>query len=165
MPSLEESRARLKEHFPEETATHGSRWEDLWAAGDFLPWDRQAPNPALVDLLGDRQDLLGPPIITFSDGTSRRRRALVPGCGRGYDVLLLASFGYDAVGLEVSPSAAQRCVEEQKAKASEYPVRNESVGAGTASFVVGDFFKDEWRNEALPEGKADLIYDYTVSLA
>ena len=57
-----------------------------------------------------RADTIGGPIA--QDG--QRRKALVPGCGRGVDVLLLASFGYDAYGLECSATAVDACKKEEK---------------------------------------------------
>lgn len=163
MSSLQEARARLISHFTGGSAKQGLRWEELWANADFLPWDRHAVNPALIDILADRQDLIGGPTVQTSDGRSRRRRALVPGCGRGYDVLLFASFGYDAVGLEVSASAVEACWEERDRNESQYPMQDASVGRGQIDFMQGDFFEDDWTQRLL-DGQVDLIYDYTVSL-
>ena len=160
--SLEESRARLKNHFAGEKVREASRWEELWNAGDFLPWDRHAPNPALTDILTDRADLIGPSVVPNQDGSMRRKRALVPGCGRGYDVLLLASFGYDAYGLEVSETAVQRCWQEQSENGSKYAVRDQTIGAGKVNFIQGDFFAIEWLAQVGGDGWIDLIYDYTV---
>jgi Thiopurine S-methyltransferase (TPMT) len=162
--SVTEARARLQGHFQEYSGDkYGEGWEKLWSKGDFLPWDKGAPNPALVDALEERQDLLGSAMIE-EEGKMRRKRALVPGCGRGVDVLLLSSFGYDAVGLEYSETAIKACHQFQKEHGSEYPMRDEQIGSGTAKFAVGDFFKDDWiGGSAGPENKFDLIYDYTVS--
>lgn len=161
--SLQEARARLMSHFADDSAARPDRWADLWDKGDFLPWDRGQPNPALIDVLADRQDFIGDCMKEGASGQKRRKRALVPGCGRGYDVLLLASFGYDAYGLEVSETAVKRCLEEQQASGEKYPVKNEAVGAGKAVFLNSDFFGDSWIE---PTGgkEMDLIYDYTVSL-
>lgn len=120
------------------------------------------PNPALEDTLSDREDLLGPCFTKDSAGNPRRKRALVPGCGKGYDVLLLASFGYDAFGLEVSETAVKRCYEEQGLHGSKYPVRNADAGAGTVMFLLGDFFATDWMRNIDGDGKVDMIYDYTV---
>ena len=67
---------------------------------------------------------------------------LVPGCGRGYDVLLFSSYGFNAVGLDISPAAAE---EAQKFKAEQgreqqYPVKNIQDGRGEARFITADFF-------------------------
>lgn len=114
-----------------------------------------------------------------------RKRALVPGCGRGYDVLLLSSQGYDVVGLDLSPVGVQRAKEhaEQSQRDGSYPITtttttNPDGGSerpGKFQFVEGDFFKDDWLHSLpLPSasteeeeggsGKFDLIYDYTVRL-
>ena len=166
MPTLQESRAKLASHFASGGAADGQKWAQLWDQGDFLPWDRHGPNPAFEDILTQRQDLVGPPIMKDPSGNQRRKKALVPGCGRGYDVLLLASFGYDAVGLEVSETAVKRGREEKEKNGGEYPIKDEKQGAGKVSFVQGDFFKSEWLGPDVgKDGVFDLIYDYTVSLS
>lgn len=120
------------------------------------------PNPALEDVLADRQDLIGFCFKQGPNGEKQRKKALVPGCGRGYDVLLLASFGYDAYGLEVSEKVVELCVQEQKTNGQNYPAKDESAGSGSATFLHGDFFSDEWDGKVQGEAKFDLIYDYTV---
>lgn len=158
-----DARAQLLKHFAVDTAEHQNRWSQLWDKGDFLPWDRGAPNPALVDLLSYRRDLIGTSTVEHDEkGGRRRKRALVPGCGRGYDVLLLASFGYDAYGLEISESAVKLCRTEQEVNGYKYPVRHSSIGAGNVTFVKGDFFGEEWAKATGEEGRFDFIYDYTV---
>ena len=149
-------------HFAGDASKHANRWSDLWDRGDFLPWDRGIANPALADTLTDKRDLLGACFVEDNSGKKRRKRALVPGCGKGYDVLLLASFGYDAFGLEVSQTAVKRCYEEQKANGHNYPVRDEASGAGAVKFIHGDFFGNDWMISIEGDDKVDLIYDYTV---
>ena len=183
MSSLQETRAQLAKHFSNGTANEGGRWAELWDKGDFLPWDRHMPNPALEDTLIEHRHPLGSPIIKGVNDKNKRKQALVPGCGRGYvyqsfnmtlhnfcyitfsyDVLLLGSFGYDAYGLEVSETAIERCIEEQKENGHKYPIRDQDLGAGRVSFIRGDFFKTEWLHEDVGRnGRFDLIYDYTVS--
>lgn len=160
--ALQDDRARLKAHFAGDIAKHQSKWSDLWNKGDFLPWDRGMPNPALIDTLTDQPDQLGTCFVEDDAGNKQRKKALVPGCGKGYDVLLLASFGYDAFGLEVSEAAVKRCYEEQEANGNNYPVRDESLGAGAVKFIHGDFFSTDWMTNIEGNGKIDLIYDYTV---
>ncbi|RMZ82290.1 hypothetical protein DV738_g1878, partial [Chaetothyriales sp. CBS 135597] len=145
-----EVQAKLTEHFvkyPNDEYVKG--WADLWEKS-FLPWDKGRSSPALEDTL----------------------RALVPGCGRGYDVLLLESFGYDAVGLEVSEGAikaALKFAEEHGGDSSStYPVRDEKAGKGSHTFVLGDFYEDDFLSELglLASGERfDLIYDYTFFCA
>ena len=137
-------------------------WDFLWDKGDYLPWDRGFPNPALEDTLVQRAGTIGGPIA--QDG--ERRKALVPGCGRGVDVLLFASFGYDAYGLECSAAAVEACKkEEEKVNNSQYRVRDEKVGKGKITFIQGDFFDDNWLKEiGVPRNGFDVIYDYTVCI-
>lgn len=138
-------------------------WAALWEKGDNLPWDRGFPNPALQDTLVQQRDSIGGPIVQDSQGKSYRRKALVPGCGRGVDVLLLASFGYDAYGLEYSATALEMCKKEDAENRGLYQVQDQNVGWGKVAFVQGDFFDDRWLQEiGVPLNAFDLIYDYTV---
>lgn len=166
--SSKTDRERLRDHFSSENTP--SRWDDLWSTGTFLPWDRGTPNPALIDVLSTKQEYLGTPIIE-EDGKQRRKKALVPGCGKGYDVFLFAAFGYDAYGLEGSPSALKACeaFKKEAEGKEEYKIRDEKAGRGSVNLVLGDFFSKEWEKETGSEGnvdgevKFDVIYDYTVS--
>lgn len=141
-------------------------WADLWErGGDYVDWDMGCPNPALEDTLLQHRSILGGPITLDEHGRRHRKKALVPGCGSGLDVLLLASFGYDAYGLEYSHSAVQTCkAQESRSKArDEYPVRDEDVGRGSVTFVQGDFFDDAWlEGLGLRQGEYDVIYDHSV---
>lgn len=160
-----DARERLRQNFLDhDPQQHPNRWEHLWQQDD-LPWDKGFASPALADVLADRKDLLPVP------SSGRRPRALVPGCGKGYDVLLLASWGYDAVGVEAAATAVKAAHAESKGweDKPEYAVKDEAKGRGSARFVFGDFFEKDWEKEALgedgsKEGQWDLIYDYTVSL-
>ena len=76
-----------------------ARWEDRWLR-DFTPWDLAEPAPILVKMFetGD---------VPFSEGL-----ALVPGCGRGYEVTWIGSFkNWKAVGLDISQKANQKAIE------------------------------------------------------
>lgn len=164
---VEEARAELKRHFSEyQGPEYTEGWVKLWSKGDFLPWDRLAPSPALTDTLKNHVELIGNALVE-EDGQKRRKRALVPGCGRGVDVLLLESFGYDVVGLEYAEGAFKACLEYAEEHGKDYPVQDEAVGKGSRKFVQGDFYKDDWLLDAGLEKdtKFDLIYDYTVSTA
>ena len=157
-----EKREKLKSHMLQYSgSSYVQGWDELWNKGDFLPWDRGSPSPALADTLVHHAQVIGGPIV---DG--RRKRALVPGCGRGVDVLLLASFGYDVVGLEYAEKALVACEKYVKENEGRYAVYDEKVGKGKMKFLRGDFYSDEWAGKIGWEGwdgKFDLIYDYTVS--
>jgi SAM-dependent methyltransferase len=146
-------------------------WEALWQA-NTTPWDRGAPNPALEDALVQRSDLLGTAIIheegreggDQSSRSQRRKKALVPGCGRGVDVFLLATFGYVAYGLDCSETALKASAEEVERVRDSLRPRYPEIGMGSYTFLQGDFFSDDWLKKAgLTEDCFDLIYDYTVS--
>lgn len=138
-------------------------WEALWQS-NTTPWDRGVHNPALEDTLREKTALLGKAVVVDEQGKTRRKKALVPGCGRGVDVFLLAEFGYDAYGLECSETALDECKKQADKVKGSLKARDEEVGMGTYRFLDGDFFKDGWLKEAgLEEGCFDLIYDYTVS--
>ncbi|KAL4865871.1 hypothetical protein BDV12DRAFT_173838 [Aspergillus spectabilis] len=144
-------------------------WEELWAQGDnlILPWDKRKPNPTLEEVLITKRAIIGGSLLNANEGDSpRRKKALVPGCGRGVDVLLLASFGYDAYGLDYSKSAIEECKREEEEFEEKYPVRDASVGRGRVTSVQGDFFENAWVEEVGLEGiYFDLIYDYTFFCA
>ncbi|KAJ4299178.1 hypothetical protein N0V90_004422 [Kalmusia sp. IMI 367209] len=157
-------RAHFTNHAPPE---HNKRWDDLWSAGDFIPWDRGYTNPALIDTLNERADLL--PAAQKENG--KRARALVPGCGKGYDIALFAAHGYDSYGLEVSENAVR--VAETYLKdpgegplEGEYKVKDAKVGKGATKCLLGDFFENGWLEGAGGLGDGfDLIYDNTFLCA
>lgn len=168
---LQESRALMREHFTEHSGSkYNDGWAKLWEAGDFLPWDRMVPSPALADTLNNHAQVVGSSKLILPDGTTRRKRALVPGCGRGVDVMLLQAYGYDVVGLEYSSKAVEACEVYAKETENEqlYSVKDNEAGKGTRLFVQGDFYADDWLEKAElgaygKEGVFELIYDYTVS--
>lgn len=177
---------RLRTHFSSIALTpsaQGSGWDSLWETATFLPWDRGYANPALIDLLAHPTS---PPVSGDANPTpaaprgaagaielpravreGKRARALVPGCGKGYDVALFAAHGYDAFGLEVSGHAARAAGEYLKdsgegALEGEYVGRDGEEGKGRVVCLVGDFFDDTWVEEVGGEGGFDVIYDNTV---
>ncbi|MBE3041893.1 hypothetical protein IMZ48_04785 [Candidatus Bathyarchaeota archaeon] len=92
------------------------------------------------------------------------------GCGKGYDLAMLALHGLDVVGLELSDKgaeAARAYAQEELADPHAYNLGSpESVtqgGAGEVRFIAGDFFKRDWEAGASVGGGFDLVYDYTVS--
>lgn len=116
-------------------------WEEFWAEGVTVGeyFDKGYPLPELVKQL--------------TAGTLLRGgRALVPGCGRGYDVEALVNSGlYDSVvGLEISQTAA--------AAANKYLSGRKLHG--DYGVVVGDFCSEK----TLAPGFT-LVYDYAFFCA
>jgi methyl halide transferase len=157
---------RLAAHFgstPTTATAQAARWEPLWADG-YSPWDRGGPSPALFDALRTESTLKAVTGAAAS-AAGTPRRALVPGCGTGYDVQLLASFGFDVVGLDTSATAVSKAEELTKkiqdGSEDRFPVQGER--RGEVKFLNGDFFNDSWIEQVNGKGAFDLIYDYTVS--
>jgi len=145
------------------TEAQTEQWDALWRQ-KTTPWDRAAPNSALIDALNERSDILG---SSIQSGETRRRTALIPGCGRGYDVLLFASHGYDAYGLDISQTAVEACREldaEQGNDDTRYPLKATTAGRGLREFLVADFFNDDLSSHTNGSG-FDIIYDFTFLCA
>ncbi|KAL4812331.1 S-adenosyl-L-methionine-dependent methyltransferase [Aspergillus spinulosporus] len=174
------------------TPSHPKAWSDLWDWGESSLWDRGMPSPALIDLLESYQDTLLHPFEAGIDkdvgsgdagkARKRRKRVLVPGCGRGYDVITFALHGFDACGLEVSTTAVSEarafakkelCCPQSSNFGDEFNREcARHIGVGKAQFLQGDFFTDTWiedENAGLDlgenwNGKFDLVYDYTLPM-
>ena len=108
-----------------------------------------------MDIINNHRDLFG----TSEGSGGTKKRALVPGCGRGYDVMLLASFGYDAVGVDGSETAIKAAQTLPQEHIDKYPLQPGVQERGKVAFVLGDFFSKSWEGT----GEFDIIYDYTVS--
>ncbi|KIK64388.1 hypothetical protein GYMLUDRAFT_39937 [Collybiopsis luxurians FD-317 M1] len=119
-------------------------WETAWKE-NVTPWDFGETQPPLKQVIEGGE-------VSFPKGG----RALVPGCGKGYDAIYLAAkLDHDALGIDVSTTAFN---------AANELVRSNSADPELASrirFEATDFFKYE-----IPEDKKfDLIYDYTFFVA
>ena len=70
-------------------------------------------------------------------------------------------------GLEVSEGAVEACSKYAEEHGSEFPIKDERDGKGSSKFVLGDFYKDDFLEDAGldPGEKFDLIYDYTFFCA
>ena len=73
------------------TVAGAKEFWDLRYGHGVTPWDRGGCNPALVRWL-DRGEL-------------DRCRVLVPGCGRGHEVIELARRGLDVTAVDLAPTA------------------------------------------------------------
>ena len=67
-------------------------WEHRYQEGTTR-WDLGKASPALVSLLNSSE-------LPLKTG-----RVAVLGCGRGYDAMLLAEYGFDAIGFDFAPLA------------------------------------------------------------
>ena len=169
-PKAEDERERLRKHFltlEDDKQVNG--WDEMWQK-KVTPWDKKQPNPALVDALKQKPQLFPQSSEAGTNGVKSRKKVLVPGCGRGYDVLLFASYGYDAVGLDASPTAVQAAEQllRDQDKEKMFPIQHTEEGRGEAKFIAADFFNDEFlASTGLPtsDGPFDLIYDYTFLCA
>lgn len=194
-----ETRSELQKTFQgRPAAQHISGWDDLWKKS-LTPWDRAGPSQALRDaILSQNQNLFGSPIKKLAKTTTttgqqqqqqqqQRKKALVPGCGRGYDVLSLASLGYDTFGLDGSENAILAArkleAEEISCESDAYRLRDPLIGKGKIQFIIGDFFHEDFltaiattttthgsdsSDNTVPpttDEKFDLIFDYTFLCA
>ena len=107
-------------------------WKQAWEE-KRTPWDAGAPSPTLIRLL--REDRIPSGAI------------LVPGCGTGYDLAVLAREDRRVVGLDLSPVA-------RDAFLYRYPQL-----PGSVRYEVGDFFG------YATEEAFDFIWDYTFFCA
>ncbi|KAK7033654.1 hypothetical protein VNI00_012654 [Paramarasmius palmivorus] len=113
-------------------------WDNVWKES-VTPWDHGETQPPL------KQVILSKELNLPATG-----RALVPGCGRGYDAIFLASAtGFDTLGLDISPTALQNA----KSIVPE--------GLKNIQFKNANFFELELPDEE----KFNIIYDYTFFVA
>ncbi|XP_041989791.1 probable thiol methyltransferase 2 isoform X1 [Salvia splendens] len=108
--------------------------DKCWDEG-LTPWDLGNPTPVLVHL--------------HNTGSLPKGRALVPGCGSGYDVVAMACAEHHVVGLDVSDIAIKKAIE----------LTSGSPNAEHCTFLKTDFFT--W----CPDQLFDLIFDYTFFCA
>jgi len=99
-------------------------WQERFLASN-TPWDRGAPNPQLVRWL--------------ESGSLAPCRILVPGCGSGHEVAMLAQKGFEVTALDYAPAAlaltrerldrakAQARLVEADALAWETPARFDAI--------------------------------------
>ncbi|KAK3491447.1 S-adenosyl-L-methionine-dependent methyltransferase [Neurospora crassa] len=166
---------RLRSLFKDsDYSTHPERWDTLWKEF-FTPWDRGGPSQALDEVLSLHREPFPNAPSTAHDWDKSKPKALVAGCGRGHDVLLLSAHGYDVYGLDSSVTSMEEARKNEKRVAEEdaegkwkevYAPRRE-LGV-RVMWVAGDFFEDNWVNDS-GYGKVktgfDLIFDYTFLCA
>ncbi|KAJ2747188.1 hypothetical protein GGI20_000709 [Coemansia sp. BCRC 34301] len=113
-------------------------WFQNWDKGTTR-WDKGGVSPALRELIEDK-------CWELPSG-----QGIVPGCGRGYDVMFLARPGLCMVGADLSPLAVEAASTLRDAA---------GIPAEMADFQVMDFF-----NFDIPESRFQVAYDYTFFCA
>jgi SAM-dependent methyltransferase len=108
-----------------------SEWQKRYLSDD-IPWDKGYAAPPLAEILS-RCNLTG--------------NILVPGCGFGHDVRLIAEAGGEALGLDISPYAID--------KANSYSRISEE------RYEVGNFFS----HGEIYAGKFNWIFEHTFLCA
>lgn len=122
-----------------------STWDIPWKF-NLTPWNKWAYNPTLREAIEDS-------VIEYPKG--RDKRALVPGCGEGHDVIYIAStLGIHTTGLDLSPTAIER--------ASSLLEATSDVPKDLINLKVEDFFSLKLEGEA---DRYDLIQDYTLFIS
>ncbi|MDP6850767.1 MAG: hypothetical protein QF524_07495, partial [Planctomycetota bacterium] len=115
----------------EELEFWSSRYRD-----NNTPWDKGGPHPELLAKLNEgSKEVMAPP----SGG-----RALVPGCGRGWDALALAKQGWNVLAVDL--------VEALK------PQLQPALKKAGGRFKVADAL-------AIDEGPFNLIFEHTFYCA
>jgi hypothetical protein len=99
-------------------------WSKRWDGGK-IPWDLGGIPPALVSFLNEHQ---------------ASTRALVPGCGSGYEVRAFHAAGYDVTAIEFAAAAVARA--------------REVLGPLGDKVIHGNFFKHDFG-----ENRYGLIYE------
>ena len=140
------------------------RWEAIWAKG-LQPgqlFDALAPSPCLLKYLdGGVVNLLSRTssqrlFFYLLDGLVPFGRALVPGCGRGYDVTALAHDKRIVLGLDISTTAIDAATERLQSLSDEECSSKSNAQFSTSSFFDFTISNDEY---------FDFIYDYTFLCA
>lgn len=117
-------------------------WDNAWKAA-VTPWDAGDIQPPLKDLLESRE-------INFATSG----KALVPGCGRGYDPIFIAStLGLETIAVDISEIAVDA--------ANTLLAKSQIPPPGNVRFLLADFFTF---SQTHPQ-QFDLIYDYTFFVA
>lgn len=88
-------------------------WHANYQEGD-TPWDRGQCSPLLLSWLQDQEN-------------STARAALVPGCGRGHEVVELAQRGFRVTGLDIVSQALEECQENLSSRGLKASLENADV--------------------------------------
>ena len=100
--------AALAARAGDETGWFEALYAEAEAGGTVVPWADGDANPHLIDW-AERGSLAGV-----------GKRALVVGCGLGYDAEFLAGLGYAVTAFDVAPTAIVRAIRENPGTEVEY---------------------------------------------
>ncbi|KAJ3075321.1 hypothetical protein HDU98_008569 [Podochytrium sp. JEL0797] len=118
-------------------------WESAWS-NNRTNWDLGGPTPALVSILTSHDSILFP-------STKHSHKVLIPGVGRGYDLVAFAQKpGLHVVGLDISATG----IEEAKKE-----LARSHLSTDRAEALLMDFF------EFKPTEPFDVVYDHTFLCA
>lgn len=119
-------------------------WDKAWQEG-LTPWEQQ-------DRLADGvRPLLKEVMESGEFPVPKEGRAIVPGCGRGFDAVYLGRLGLETWGIDLSEKAVEAA--QAFLDASPEPPKN-------VTFKADDFL-----TFPIPEGGFTLAYDYTFFCA
>jgi len=138
-------------------------WENEWQDGNDF-WDCGKPHPAVALALSSRSFLQPKP---QSGASGRRPRLFYPGCGSGYELVEFAIAGYDAYGLDISPTAIT-LAKQRVALAVQQAEEEGRTLIGKIVMFAGDFFSDDWLwnvSDWSGDEGFDLIFDYRFFIA
>jgi hypothetical protein len=141
-----------------------NKWDDLWKDG-VTPWDLGKPTPVLISELGHYRDSTSFCNGDRDGGHGRALKALIPGCGSGYDLVSVARYFHNlqrkgvvstVMGLDISNTSLTQAhthvcslvipVDKKIPREDEEGVRVVGTGTGTGTettqiqFIQGDFF-------------------------
>jgi SAM-dependent methyltransferase len=113
MPKDRSQNSKLQMHDSDASNTDPAEpdWDQRYLTGD-TPWEKGYASP---------------PLSEFLESDTFAGSVLVPGCGHGHDVRLLARFGARPLGLDVAPAAVNKARAFQR--------------SGNESYRLGDLFK------------------------
>jgi len=123
--------------------TTGNPWDAIWKQ-NVTPWDQGVVQRSLREFVESNK-------VTLPTSG----KALVPGCGRGYEAVYLATkLGLETTGMDISETAVEEA--NKNLKVSDIP-QDTKISFKTASFFDYRFDNDE--------ESYDLCLDYTFFVA
>jgi len=110
-------------------------------------WDRGEPNPMLARWI--------------DQGELRPCKILVPGCGRGYEVVALAEIGFDVTAVDFADTAVQTLAAELQKRGLQASV----IQSDLFSFTPANAFDAIYEQTCLCAIHPSLWHAYQASLA